>query len=59
MDKYTVIKSIGEGTYGAALLARGVDDQCNYVLKVIKKVGLKSEEIDAARQEALVWKCWF
>ena len=35
MDKYEIIKVIGEGNYGMAVLVKNIQDQNFYVVKVI------------------------
>ncbi len=35
MEKYNIIKEIGEGNYGKAVLVRNMEDKNLYVIKVI------------------------
>jgi hypothetical protein len=55
MERYVNVRSIGEGTYGTAMLVHDrLDETKLYVVKRIDTTRLKQEEIIASRQEAQV-----
>lgn len=49
MDKYTVIKVVGKGTFGQAVLVRSNVDQQQYIIKQISIAAMNEKE----KQEAL------
>ncbi|KAG8524843.1 Serine/threonine-protein kinase Nek5, partial [Galemys pyrenaicus] len=51
MDKYDVIKAIGEGAFGKAYLARGKSDGRHCVIKEINFAKMPIQEKEASRKE--------
>ncbi|XP_071152181.1 serine/threonine-protein kinase Nek1-like, partial [Mytilus edulis] len=54
MEKYTKIKSIGEGAFGKALLVRDKSNGQQYVVKEIQMLRMKAKEREDARKEVSV-----
>lgn len=55
MERYTVVKRVGTGTYGSAYLVRlKSDPSCQHVLKKIKLEGASEKERQQAETEAAV-----
>ncbi|XP_075418994.1 serine/threonine-protein kinase Nek5 [Tenrec ecaudatus] len=53
MDKYDVIKAIGEGAYGKAYLARGKADNQPCVIKEISFAKMPIQEKEASKKEVI------
>lgn len=51
MDKYTLVKVLGKGSFGAAWLIHRKEDGAQLVAKEVRLAGLKQSERDAAKHE--------
>ena len=56
MDKYKIIKEIGKGNYGKALLVQSLKDKNLYVIKIIDISNFNSEQYESAIYEVNVLK---
>lgn len=56
MDKYNIIKVIGEGNYGKAVLVKNIEDKNLYVVKSIDITNFNKEQLDNALYEVDVIK---
>ncbi|XP_039092008.1 serine/threonine-protein kinase Nek5 [Hyaena hyaena] len=54
MDKYDVIKAIGEGAFGKAFLAKGKSDSQHCVIKEIDFAKMPSREKEASQKEVIL-----
>ncbi|XP_057563563.1 serine/threonine-protein kinase Nek5 [Hippopotamus amphibius kiboko] len=54
MDKYTVIKAIGEGAFGKAYLAKGKSDSEHCVIKEINFEKMPIQEKEASKKEVIL-----
>ena len=54
--KYEIIKTLGEGGYGRALLVRNRKDRERYVMKEVRLTALKQKDREEALREAEVLK---
>ena len=52
--KYEILKTLGEGSYGRALLVRDRKDREQYVMKEVRLAALKQKDRDEALREAKV-----
>ena len=54
MDQYMIVRKIGEGSFGRALLVKGRKDGKHYVIKEVNFAKMDRRERDEARKEVKV-----
>jgi serine/threonine protein kinase len=52
MEKYTVIKEIGKGSFGVAILCERKDDKKKCVIKQISMLKMPAKEVSRTLQES-------
>lgn len=58
MDKYEIIKQIGEGSFGKIFLAKGKMDNEPCVIKEINLTKVKNQNLNYTYQIMLLAFCW-
>lgn len=58
MDKYEIIKQIGEGSFGKIFLAKGKMDNEPCVIKEINLTKVKNQNLNYTYQIMLLALCW-